>query len=104
MTLTDTKLKGWSFIGPGFIWTIAFFVVPLLIMAAYSLFQRVGGRIVTDLSLSNYVAFFSKSHHLNALINSLEVALITTIISIFLAYPLAYILAFRIPPDGSVLP
>jgi spermidine/putrescine transport system permease protein len=67
-------------------------------MAAYSLFQRVGGRIVTDLSLSNYVAFFSKSHHLNALINSLEVTLITTIISIILAYPLAYILAFRIPP------
>jgi spermidine/putrescine transport system permease protein len=98
MTLTNTKLKGWGFIGPGFIWTIAFFVVPLLIMAAYSLFQRVGGRIVTDLSLSNYVAFFSKSYHLNALINSLEVSLITTIISIILAYPLAYILAFRIPP------
>jgi spermidine/putrescine transport system permease protein len=98
MTLTNTELKGWSFIGPGFIWTIVFFVVPFLIMAAYSLFQRVGGRIVTDLSLSNYVAFFSKPHHLNALINSLEVALITTVISIILAYPLAYILAFRIPP------
>jgi spermidine/putrescine transport system permease protein len=98
MTLTKMKLKGWGFIGPGLLWTVAFFVVPLLIMAAYSLFQRVGGRIVTDLSLSNYVAFFSKPHHLNALTNSLEVALITTIISIVLAYPLAYILAFRIPP------
>jgi len=98
MTLTKMKLKGWGFIGPGLLWTVAFFAVPLLIMAAYSLFQRVGGRIVTDLSLSNYVAFFSKPHHLNALINSLEVTLITTIISIVLAYPLAYILAFRIPP------
>jgi spermidine/putrescine transport system permease protein len=98
MTLTKMKLKGWGFIGPGLLWTVAFFAVPLLIMAAYSLFQRVGGRIVTDLSLSNYVAFFSKPHHLNALINSLEVTLITTIVSIILAYPLAYILAFRIPP------
>ena len=98
MTLTKMKLKGWGFIGPGLLWTVAFFTVPLLIMAAYSLFQRVGGRIVTDLSLSNYVAFFSKPHHLNALINSLEVTLITTIVSIILAYPLAYILAFRIPP------
>ncbi len=67
-------------------------------MAAYSLFQRVGGRIVTDLSLNNYIAFFSKPHHLNALFNSLEVTLITTIISVLLAYPLAYILAFRVPP------
>jgi spermidine/putrescine transport system permease protein len=92
------KYRGWGFIGPGLLWTITFFAVPLLIMAAYSLFQRVGGRIVTDLSLSNYIAFFSKPHHVNALINSLEVTLITTIISVILAYPLAYILAFRVPP------
>ena len=94
----NNKLKGWGFIGPGLLWTVAFFAIPLLIMAAYSLFQRTGGRIVTDLSLSNYIAFFSKPHHLQALVNSLEVTLITTLISIVLAYPLAYILAFRVPP------
>ena len=94
----NNKLKGWGFIGPGLLWTVAFFAIPLLIMAAYSLFQRAGGRIVTDLSLSNYIAFFSKPHHLQALVNSLEVTLITTLISIVLAYPLAYILAFRVPP------
>jgi spermidine/putrescine transport system permease protein len=94
----NREIKGWGFIGPGLLWTIAFFAVPLLIMAAYSLFQRAGGRIVTDLSLSNYISFFSKPHHLNALVNSLEVTLITTIISVLLAYPLAYILAFRVPP------
>ncbi len=91
------KLRGWGFVGPSFLWTVGFFVVPLLIMAAYSLFQRVAGRLVTDLSLSNYLTFFSKPHHYNALINSLEVTLITTIVSIILAYPLAYILAYRVP-------
>ena len=98
MTQTGMKLKGWGFIGPGLLWTVSFFTVPLLIMAAYSMFQRVGGRIVTDLSFSNYIAFFSKPHHLNALANSIEVTLFTTVISILLAYPLAYILAFRVPP------
>jgi spermidine/putrescine transport system permease protein len=93
------KLKGWGFVGPGLLWTIAFFVVPLLIMAAYSLFQREAGRLVTDLSFSNYHAFFSKPHNFKALINSLEVSFITTIISIVLAYPLAYILAYRVPPQ-----
>jgi len=92
------KYKGLGFLGPGLLWSIAFFGVPLLIMAAYSLFQRVWGRFVTDLSLSNYIAFFSKPHHVNALFNSLEVTLITTIVSLILAYPLAYILAFRLPP------
>ena len=97
MASTNVKWKGWGFIGPGLLWTVAFFTVPLLIMAAYSMFQRVGGRIVTDLSFSNYAAFFSKPHNLNALINSVEVTLITTVISILLAYPLAYILAYRVP-------
>lgn len=94
----NRKLRGWGFVGPSFLWTAAFFVVPLLIMAAYSLFQRVAGRLVTDLSFSNYQTFFSKPHYFNALINSLEVTLVTTIISIILAYPLAYILAYRVPP------
>lgn len=94
----NRKLRGWGFVGPSFLWTAAFFVVPLLIMAAYSLFQHVAGRLVTDLSFSNYLTFFSKPHYFNALINSLEVTLVTTIISIILAYPLAYILAYRVPP------
>jgi spermidine/putrescine transport system permease protein len=94
----NRKLRGWGFVGPSFLWTVAFFAVPLLIMAAYSLFQRVAGRLVTDLSFSNYLTFFSKPHYFNALINSLEVTLVTTIISIILAYPLAYILAYRVPP------
>jgi spermidine/putrescine transport system permease protein len=98
MTVKRANWKGWGLIGPGFVWTIAFFALPLLIMAAYSIFQRIGGRIVTDLSLDNYIDFFSKPHQFNSLINSLEVTLITAIISIILAYPLAYILAYRIPP------
>jgi spermidine/putrescine transport system permease protein len=98
MTTRSKTWKGWGLIGPGLLWTLAFFVVPLLVMTAYSLFQRVGGRIVTDLSLANYLEFFSRAHHYNALVNSLEVTLMTTVISILLAYPLAYILAYRVPP------
>ena len=98
MPKTNRKdLRGWGFVGPGLLWTIAFFVVPLLIMAVYSLFERVGGRIVTELTADNYIAFFTKPHHYQALFNSLEVTLITTVVSILLAYPLAYILAYRVP-------
>ncbi len=98
MIESRNELKGWSFLGPGLLWTVAFFVVPLLVMGAYSLFQRVGGRIVTELSFINYLKFFSSPHHYYALLNSLEVTILTTIISIILAYPLAYILAFRVSP------
>ena len=94
----ESKWQGLGLIGPGLLWTAAFFIVPLFIMGGYSLCRRVAGRVVTDLSLANYLSFFSKSHHFDALLNSLEVTLITALISIVLAYPLACILAFRVPP------
>jgi spermidine/putrescine transport system permease protein len=82
---------------PALLWTAAFFLVPLLIMALYSLWQRSGTRLVTDFTLANYESFFAKGFLLQSLVNSLEVTLIVTLVSVLLAYPLAYILAERVP-------
>jgi len=91
------KLRAWGFLLPALGWTVAFFVLPLAIMAVYSLWRRVGNKVITDLSLHNYQAFFEKSFLYESLINSLEVTIIVTITSIILAYPLAYILAEKVP-------
>jgi spermidine/putrescine transport system permease protein len=85
-------------VAPALLWSLAFFLLPLVIMAVYSLWQRVGSTLVTTLSFSNYVTFFERSYFLQALINSLEVTAVTVVISVLLAYPLAYILAYRVPP------
>lgn len=91
------RLRAWGFLLPALLWTVAFFVLPLGIMAVYSLWKRVGNRLLTDVSLGNYQAFFEKSFLYQSLINSLEVTFLVTIISIILAYPLAYILAEKVP-------
>ncbi len=91
------RIKAWGFLGPAVIWTAAFFVAPLGIMLLYSLWQRVGAQLVTVASLDNYAKFFSKSFLFESLINSIEVTLAVTAISLLLAYPLAYILAERVP-------
>ena len=72
----QTNLRAWGLLLPAVAWTAAFFAVPLAIMAAYSVWQRV---------------------LLQSLINSIEVSLIVTVISVLLAYPLAWILAERVP-------
>lgn len=87
----------WGLLLPALIWTVAFFAMPLVIMALYSVWQRVGMKLVTDFTLANYGAFFAKSYLLDSLINSIEVTLIVTVISVLLAYPLAYILAEKVP-------
>lgn len=82
---------------PALVWTLAFFVVPILIMAVYSVWRKVGTRTVTEFTWINYENFVAKSFFIKALFNSLEVTFTVTLISILLAYPLAWILAEKVP-------
>jgi spermidine/putrescine transport system permease protein len=83
----------WLMTGPALFWTLAFFVAPFIAMAVVSLGSQDGG----GYSLANYTQFFSNPSYYQALVNSLEVTLIVTVVSIFLAYPFAWILAEQIP-------
>ena len=92
------QARAWGLLLPALLWTVAFFAMPLVIMGLYSLWQRVGTKLVTDFTIANYGKFFAKSFLLESLVNSVEVTLIVTVASILLAYPLAYILAEKVPP------
>ncbi len=91
------EAKAWGLLLPAVLWTFAFFLMPLAIMGLYSLWQRVGSKLVTDVTVANYEKFFTKSFLLQSLVNSVEVTVIVTLVSILLAYPLAYILAEKVP-------
>lgn len=84
--------------GPALVWTSLFFLAPMAMVIAYSLFRRVGGTIDQTPSLFNYRRIIDEPVFLDALRNSLEVVLITVVVSILVAYPFAYILAYRVPP------
>jgi spermidine/putrescine transport system permease protein len=97
-TLEDAdRRKAWGFVAPALLWTLAFFVVPFLFMAAMSLWTRASGKIVRVWNLDNYARFFSESALFKGLTNSLEITLTVTVLSILLAYPLAWIIAERVP-------
>lgn len=89
-------LSRWA-ITPAIFATLLFFVVPLTIMLMISFWQRIDGKLQATWTFANYEKFFSRGYLLEALSNSVEVALLTTVISVLLAYPLAYILAYQIP-------
>ena len=82
----------WLMTGPALFWTLAFFVAPFIAMAVVSVSSSEGGY-----SLGNYQQFFSNPSYYQALVNSLEVTLIVTVVSILMAYPFAWILAEQIP-------
>ncbi len=91
------RLKAWAFVSPALLWTLAFFVLPFAIMAMVSLWKREGTQILRVWNLDNYIGFFEKPHFVEGLLNSLEITLLVTAISVLLAYPLAWILAERVP-------
>jgi len=96
MEKSETR-QAWFFVAPALIWTVAFFVVPFAFMAMVSLASRVSRQIVFTWDLNNYINFFSKSYLLKGLFVSLEITLWVTIISVLLAYPLAWIIADKVP-------
>ncbi len=84
---------------PALLWTAAFFLLPLLVMLAVSFGERTPDGVVITGTLANYEGFFTRSQgaFVDALGNSIEVTLLVTAISILVAYPLAYLLAYRVP-------
>ncbi|CDM60745.1 MULTISPECIES: ABC transporter permease [Rhizobium] len=98
ISLEDTeRRKAWGFVAPALAWTVVFFVAPFLFMAAMSLRAQQGGSIVRVWNFGNYIAFFEKGALFRGLTNSLEITAIVTVLSILLAYPLAWIIAERVP-------
>lgn len=89
--------KGWGFVAPAVLWTVAFFVVPFLVMGAMSLATLDGRTLIWGLHLDNYIEVATRPYLWRSIIISLEITLTVTVVSVLLAYPLAAIIAFRVP-------
>lgn len=73
--------------GPYMVWAAGFIILPLLIVLYYGLTNADGG-----FTFSNFIAI-TNPIHLKALGESLLIAFGSTVISLVVAYPLAYILS-----------
>jgi spermidine/putrescine transport system permease protein len=89
--------RGLAYAGPALGWTALFFLLPLGVIAVWSLYRREGTKLVTDWSLANYERFFGDAALLSALPKSLWIAAQTTVVSVLVAYPVAYVLAVKVP-------
>jgi spermidine/putrescine transport system permease protein len=92
MTLSPDKLRR-AFLAPGWLVTVFLFLIPLGIVAYYSLLSRgaYGGQS-PPLTLENYSRFFD-SLYFEILLRSFWIAAETTILCLVLGFPLAWFLA-----------
>ena len=88
------RRRALALLAPATLWTVLFFALPFGVMAAISL-RRSGS---DAWSLGNYAEFLGNPEYIGALLNSLEITMTVTVLSVLLAYPLAWIIAEEIPP------
>jgi putative spermidine/putrescine transport system permease protein len=73
---------------PGLLYLAVLFALPLVMLLIKS-FQAPDGTF----SVAGYTAFFGDQHNITVLWRTLRVALLTTLLSLVLAYPTAFVLA-----------
>jgi spermidine/putrescine transport system permease protein len=93
MTALRRRLVPYFLLGPGTIWLVLFFVVPLFYMAELSLWSGVIGEFEFSWQWSNYSDALSLYD--TQFVRSFEYAGAATLLALVIAYPLAYAIAFK---------
>jgi putrescine transport system permease protein len=88
------------------IWLTIFFLIPLAVVFSISLTIKQFGRppytplltnedgtVQLTLHLNNYIRLFTDSLYVAAYLNSIKIALISTVIALIIGYPMAYAIA-----------
>jgi len=83
-------------------WLLLFFVIPMGIMVVYS-FKTSTFEQTFEPTLRHYREFFSSQAYIKLLLESAWVALLTAVLTILLAYPLAYYLIFFVKKNKMLL-
>ena len=93
MSSLRRRLSPYFLLGPGTIWLVIFFVVPLYYMAKLSLESGVVGSLEFDWNWSNYSEALSEYD--TQFVRSFVYAGAATLLALVIAYPLAYAIAFK---------
>ena len=87
------RARAWALLAPGTLWLVAFFVIPILIMASYSVMERgTYGGVEAGFTLESYTRFFDPLY-LRILARTLWLAAVTTLLCFVIGYPMAYAIA-----------
>lgn len=75
---------------PYIVWSVIMIILPMLMIVMYAFTQKRNDVLTFRVTLDNFIYFFSDSIFLEVLERSLWVAVLTTVLCLFLGYPVAY--------------
>lgn len=87
-----TTLAATIFLGPPALWVGALFILPMATMVVLSFWRVVDYNIVADWTLANYERL-ARPLYLGIFWETIKIAVMVTVISLIVGYPVAYYLA-----------
>ena len=90
-------------VGPPVVWLVVFFLVPVGIAATYSIGVLSFFQNEAAFSLDGWTDFLDGSPYLHLFWKSARMSLVVSVVSVFLAYPVAYFMALCAPKRKYVL-
>jgi len=89
-------LRGYALLSPTLLVMICALALPIATLVVYSFWTQDYIHIDKVATLKNYETFFDKGMYGSLLLRSIRVSATVTLITILLAYPVAYFLAFKV--------
>ncbi|OOY08846.1 ABC transporter permease [Thioclava sp. F36-7] len=97
--LRSESAQGYALISPPFLYAVLLLAAPLVTILAYSFFQDGYLTVVHEFTVQNYIATWTDPIFRVILVRSLLVAGLVTLVTVALAFPIAYYLSFGLAPN-----
>ncbi|MBV9044808.1 MAG: ABC transporter permease [Alphaproteobacteria bacterium] len=88
--------RGIALLSPTMLIMLAALAAPMALLALYSFWTQDGYVLDTTPTLQQYATSFSRESYRALFYRSLEISSVVTLITVLLAYPMAYFVAFRV--------
>jgi spermidine/putrescine transport system permease protein len=89
-------LRGYSMLSPALLVMICALALPIFTLVVYSFWTQDYVYIDETFTLKNYATFFDKPMYGKLLLRSIRMSATVTLVSVLMAYPVAYFLAFKV--------
>ena len=102
LLLKSESLRGYSLLSPTLLAMLLGLAMPMLVLFTLSFWIQEYLDFIRTFSIKNYLDFFQKPIYIKILFKSIRMSSLVTVVTVLLAYPMAYYIAFRVKRNKLV--
>ena len=102
MYIESESLRGYSLLSPTLLAMLVGLAMPLIVLLTLSFWIQEYLDFIRTFSLKNYLDFFQKPIYTKILFKSIRMSGMVTFVTVLLAYPMAYYIAFRVKQNKLI--